>query len=85
MPRKQRNEDDDEYSNDESKLLKKEIDKLKKELKIFKRDKNEEMIAKYSLLIASKEDEREKIIASLFEEDLKGFSGITLHKPRQAT
>jgi hypothetical protein len=84
MPRKH-NEDDDEYSNDETKRLENEINGLKKMLRVFKKEKNEAMVIEYKKLIADKDTELERIQFSLFAADMKQMEHITLHMPRQVT
>jgi hypothetical protein len=84
MPRKH-NEDDDEYSNNETKRLENEINGLKKMLRVFKKEKNEAMVVEYKKLIADKDTELERIQFSLFAADMKQMEHITLHMPRQVT
>ena len=84
MPRKQTNNDDDCYENDESRLILKEINRLKKELRVFKKEKNQEKIKEYEALIISKYAQHEKITYALFAEDMqKRFPNCTLHHPRR--
>jgi hypothetical protein len=84
MPRKQTNHDDDCYENDESRLIKKEINRLKKELRVFKKEKNQGKIKEYEELIISKHAEHEKIIYASFAEDMrKNFPNCILHEPRR--
>jgi len=71
MPRKQSNRDDYCYENNESRLIKKEINRLKKELRVFKKEKNQEKIKEYEALIISKHAEHEKILFALFAEDMR--------------
>jgi hypothetical protein len=87
MPKNQ-NEDSDEdseYSNEETILLQDQIKKMKKELKVFKKNNNHQMVKEYKELIAIKEEECEKIQNALFAEDMKkSFPNCTYHAPRQA-
>ena len=75
MPRK--------YTNDELKLLNKEIRQLKKDLKIFKSEKNEEMIAKTQNLIDLKELQHDDITYSVLDEVYyrEGITGIYPSQP----
>jgi len=83
MPRKQSNHDDDCYENNESRLIKKEINRLKKELRVFKKEKNQEKIKEYEALIISKHTEHEQISFALFAEDMrKNCPSCILHEPR---
>jgi transposase-like protein len=77
-------QDDECYTNNEIKLLNKEIKLLKKEIKFFKNENNLDMIIKNKILVKAKKDEIDKIQLSLFSKDMKQFSSITLHAPRQA-
>jgi len=84
MPKKQQNEDDQIYFNDETILLKKEINILKKQLRQFKKENNDEMIVKLKELIAIKEDEYDKIQFSLFAKDMQQYKNFKLYMPRQS-
>ena len=69
MPKNQN--EDTEYSNEETILLQDQIKKMKKELKVFKKNNNHQMVKEYKELIAIKEEECEKIQNALFTEDMK--------------